>query len=172
MIRRNQMIQVICLALLLCMVLVLGSVTYSRYQSTLEKPLTFQAKTLAQTGSYRITSDNGWQKSGDGMVLDFTLSGGENAEGGRAACLRLTATEGLNSKVVINLTVDGKTYQATPHAIQEGGALYTQMGGGTEFRFANADGELGWQLKEAKNMRLTVLGASDQALLRLIAMEK
>lgn len=169
--KKTHMIQVLCLTLLLCMVLVLGSVTYGRYQSTMEKPLTFQAKTLAQTGSYRITSDNGWQPSGEGMVLDFTLSGGENAEAGRAACLRLTATEGLNPKVEIHLTVDGKTYQATPHAIQEGGALYAQMGGGTKFRFADDSGELSWQLKEAKNMRLTVQGASDQALLRLIVGE-
>lgn len=169
---RKRIIQSICLILLLSLATLCLSVTYGRYRSTIEQAVSFQAKTLEETGAFRITSAKGWQTSGNGMVLDFTLSGGDASDPDCTACLRMTATEGLDPDVVISLTVDGKTYEATAYAIKEGAALYNQMGSGTEFRFSDAQGELGWKLTAAKSMRLSVQGVSDTALLRLIVQEQ
>ena len=172
MLKTKRKIQIICLAFLLMVAVVLSSVTYSRYKSTVEKSFTFQAKTLAQTGSYSISSQNGWQKTSNGMVLDFTLSKSAKATSNLAAYLRLTATEGLSQSVTVILTVDSTTYSAKSETISEGNILYTQMGGGKEYSFHTANGELSFQINEAKSMRITVQGASEQALLRLMLVEK
>ncbi len=172
MLKTKRKVQIICLAVLLMVAAVLSSVTYSRYKSAVEKSFTFQAKTLAQTGSYSISSQNGWQETSNGMVLDFTLSKSANARSNLAAYLRLTATEGFNQTATVSLTVDSTTYTASREAISEGTILYSQMGGGKEYTFQTASGELSFQINEAKSMRITVQGASEQALLRLMLVEK
>ena len=172
MLKTKRKVQIICLAVLLMVAVVLSSVTYSRYKSAVEKSFTFQAKTLAQTGSYSISSQNGWQKTSNGMVLDFTLSKSAKATSNLSAYLRLTATEGFNQTATVSLTVDSTTYTASREAISEGTILYSQMGGGSKYTFQTASGELSFQINEAKSMRITVQGASEQALLRLMLVEK
>lgn len=170
--RLHRIIQLSCLALLLGLALISVGVTYARYTSTVQQELNFEVKTVGETGTFRLASTKGWQATADGMTLDFTIAPEGAAESPVTVCLRLTATETLSDDVTVSLSADGKTYTATASAIRKEDVLYAQMGGGTLFSFADANGELGWLLTAEKTMRLTVQGASDEALLRLVVQEK
>ena len=171
MIRLNRIICMFCLIVLLGVATLCCGVTYARYSSSVQQSLNFQVKTVGETGAFRLSSAKGWQVSDGGMTLDFMILPDGAIESPCTVCLRLTATEGLNDDVVIALTVDGKTYTATAETIQTDDPLYAQMGGGTQFRFIDTDGEVSWSLTAEKAMRLSVQGASDEALLRLVVGE-
>ena len=170
--RLHRIIQLSCLALLLGLALISVGVTYARYISSVEQELTFEVKTVGETSTFRLASTKGWQRAADGMTLDFTISPEGSVESPVTVCLRLTATETLSDDVTISLTADDQTYMATTSAIRQEDPLYSQMGGGTLFHFSDENGELGWSLTAEKAMRLSVRGASDEALLRLVVQEK
>lgn len=162
----------ICLFALLCTALISVGISFARYKTSVGEVLIFETKAIEDSGKVYITSEDGWSTSNTALSLNFTLSGGKNADSKRMAYVRLTATEQFDPNATVTLTVDGTTYQAKPHTVSPGELLYSQMGKGTEFRFYNASEEVYWQLSANKNMKLSVQGVSDKSLVRLVAQEK
>ncbi len=161
---------------LLCGFVLLGvlctcvGVTYGRFKTQKEGGLTFEAKPISQSGTVVISSAEGWVTAGEQASLQFTLSGTGGGTG-RKATLCLTATETFDGGAV-TLTVDGTEYVGVATAIVPEDLLYAQMGGGTLYRFYNQGEELVWPLSANRDMKLTVQGVAQTALLRLIAEEK
>ena len=169
----NRIIRFACVLALLCMFGACVGITYARYRSTVSETLIFEAKLIDETGTVVITSAEGWQKTETGAKINFTLSGKNVSNPARLAYLRLTATEEFPATAEITLTVGGVNYSGKATQITAGELLHGQMGSGTEYRFTDVSGnDLIWQLTKENSMTLTVRGASDVALLRLIAKEK
>ncbi len=169
----KRIIRFACVLALFGMLGACVGVTYARYKSTVSETLVFEAKLIDETGTVVITSAEGWQKTSSGAKLSFTLSGKNVSDPARFAYLRLTATEAFPSTAEVTLSVGGVSYGGKPSPVKSGELLHAQMGSGTEYRFTDPSGnDRIWQLTASTKMTLTVSGASDTSLLRLIAKEK
>lgn len=165
--------RLISLAILLSALLLCVGVAGARYISTVRGTLGFEAEALEATDKMTLRTQEGWQSTHDGVMLNFTLYSNGTDAAERRAYLRLTATEALEpSRVTVTLTVDGRAYSGVAKAVTAGDPLYSKMGAGTEFRFCSDANELYWPLAGEQTMTLTVQGVSDAALLRLTATEK
>lgn len=168
MMQKRTVFQLSVLVFLLVAALVVGNVTYARYRDAVSKEFSFTAKTATENGAIVVTSADGWQTTENGKALTFTLSLEGTPVEKRSAVLQLTATGRLSPKTQVTLTAGDAVYTATATPIVAGSALYAQMGDGYVFRFTDENGELTWPTDGTTALRLTVLGASDAALLRLI----
>ena len=163
------------LMLVVCFTVLIGAISlgtsYARYVSEVSKELGFEANTITASGSVALTSQDGWVITQNGQKIDFTLSGEMRKDSPKRVCLRVSATELIDPRVVIKLTADGSVYTAKPAAIAKDSALYKKMGAGTLYKFFEGENELSFDLLQQKNMTVTVEGASDAALLTLCADE-